>query len=73
MVGLIPLFAVETIEDKWLDKFPEFKKRTEWFMKNRPDLTGRYFLSAVEGQGKPPHSLDRYEGKIEKHSQIYAR
>jgi hypothetical protein len=39
MVGLIPLFAVETIEDKWLDDLPEFKKRTEWFLKNRSDLT----------------------------------
>ena len=38
MVGLIPLFAVETLDDEWLDKLPEFKKRTEWFIKNRPDL-----------------------------------
>ncbi len=39
MVGLIPLFAVETVEEKWLDNLPEFKKRTEWFLKNRADLT----------------------------------
>lgn len=38
MVGLIPLFAVETLEDAWLENLPEFKKRTEWFIKNRPDL-----------------------------------
>jgi hypothetical protein len=39
MVGLIPLFAVETLEEEWLENLPEFKKRTEWFLKNRPDLT----------------------------------
>jgi hypothetical protein len=39
MVGLIPLFAVETIEQEWLDSLPNFKKRALWFLENRPDLT----------------------------------
>jgi len=39
MVGLIPLFAVETVEEKWLDHLPELKKRTDWFLQNRADLT----------------------------------
>jgi hypothetical protein len=39
MVGLIPLFAVETLEEKWLDHLPELKKRTNWFLQNRADLT----------------------------------
>ncbi len=38
MVGLIPLCAIETIEADVLDALPEFRKRMEWFMKNRPDL-----------------------------------
>jgi hypothetical protein len=38
MVGLIPLFAVETLEPAVLDKLPGFKKRMEWFINNRPDL-----------------------------------
>jgi hypothetical protein len=38
MVGLIPLFAVETLESEVLDKLPGFKKRLEWFIDNRPDL-----------------------------------
>jgi hypothetical protein len=37
-VGLIPLFAVTTIEPALLDEVPEFKKRLEWFLANRPDL-----------------------------------
>jgi hypothetical protein len=39
MVGLIPLFAVETIEEEVLENLPAFKKRMEWFLENRPDLT----------------------------------
>ncbi|HSS96414.1 MAG TPA: hypothetical protein VLK33_05270, partial [Terriglobales bacterium] len=39
MVGLIPLFAVETVEPGILERMPDFKKRMEWFIENRPDLT----------------------------------
>jgi hypothetical protein len=38
MVGLIPLFAVTTIEPSLLEKVPEFKQRLEWFLEHRPDL-----------------------------------
>jgi hypothetical protein len=31
MVGLIPLFAVETLEPDLLEKLPGFKERLEWF------------------------------------------
>jgi hypothetical protein len=40
IVGLIPIFAVETIEPKMLEKLPEFKRRLEWFLNYRPDLAG---------------------------------
>jgi hypothetical protein len=39
MVGLIPLFAVETLEPDLLERLPGFKRRLEWFVENRPDLT----------------------------------
>jgi hypothetical protein len=39
MVGLIPLFAVETLEPEVLDRLPDFRRRLEWFIDNRPDLT----------------------------------
>ncbi len=39
MVGLIPLFAVETLEPELLVRLPGFKRRLEWFVENRPDLT----------------------------------
>jgi len=38
MVGLIPLFAVETLEPELLEKVPEFKRRLDWFLNYRPDL-----------------------------------
>ncbi len=39
MVGLIPLFAVETLDSTIIDKLPGFKRRLQWFMENRPALS----------------------------------
>jgi glycogen debranching enzyme len=39
MVGLIPLFAVESIAPDLLARFPDFTRRLEWFIDNRPDIT----------------------------------
>jgi hypothetical protein len=38
MVGLIPLFAVETLEPELLENLPGFRRRLEWFLNHRPDL-----------------------------------
>jgi hypothetical protein len=38
MVGLIPLFAVETLEPELLDRLPGFRRRLEWILAKRPDL-----------------------------------
>jgi hypothetical protein len=40
MVGLIPLFAVETLEPELLDRLPGFRGRLEWILNERPDLAG---------------------------------
>ncbi len=59
MVGLIPLFAVETLEREVLEKLPGFKRRMDWFLEHRQDLienvasmrapgvSGRRLLSVV--------------------------
>ena len=53
MVGLIPLFAVETLEPEVLDRLPDFKRRRlEWFIDNRPDLTHNLPCMRSEGTGK---------------------
>jgi hypothetical protein len=38
MVGLIPLFAVETLEPEMLKRVPGFTARMNWFLRYRPDL-----------------------------------
>jgi hypothetical protein len=38
MVGLIPLYAVEVIDDQILQALPEFAKRLSWLLEKRPDL-----------------------------------
>jgi hypothetical protein len=38
MVGLIPLFAVETIDQSLLEELPAFASRLRWFLNYRPDL-----------------------------------
>ncbi|MEO6710709.1 MAG: glucosidase, partial [Planctomycetota bacterium] len=39
MVGLIPLIAVEVLDGATIDRLPAFKKRMEWFLRHRSDLT----------------------------------
>ncbi|MBZ5513580.1 MAG: glucosidase [Acidobacteriia bacterium] len=38
IVGLIPLFAVETLEPEVVDRLPGFKRRMEWFLENVPHV-----------------------------------
>ena len=39
MVGLIPLYACTILDDDLIDKLPTFKKKLEWFKKNREHLS----------------------------------
>ena len=50
IVGLIPLFAVETLEPEALDRLPGFKRRLEWFIDNRPDLIENVACMRTEGK-----------------------
>jgi len=38
MVGLIPLFAVEVLDPEIMKHVPEFEKRLNWFLENKPEL-----------------------------------
>jgi hypothetical protein len=63
MVGLIPLFAVQTIEPETESYLPRFWRRMKWFIRNRPllreniipqerpDGKTRRLLSLVNGDG----------------------
>jgi hypothetical protein len=52
LVGLIPLFAVETLEPELLERLPGFKRRLEWFVDNRPDLTINVACMRTPGRGE---------------------
>lgn len=38
LVGLIPLFAVETLDSELIDKLPGFKRRMQYFIDNLPEF-----------------------------------
>jgi hypothetical protein len=52
LVGLIPIFAIETLEAEWLEELPRFKKRMDWFLQNRKDLTDHIACMETEGVEK---------------------
>ncbi len=35
LVGLVPLYAIERVEEHWIDRFPEFKANLLWILKNK--------------------------------------
>ncbi len=56
LVGLIPLFAVERLEEEWIKPFEEFSGHLHWFLKNRPELT-RDVVHTIEHDGQTTHAL----------------
>jgi len=66
MVGLIPLFAVGTIEPEVLDKLPNFKRRLYWFIENRPDLIGNVSCMRTPGEGERRLLAVAYRDRLEK-------
>ena len=52
IVGLIPLFAVETLEPDLLNRVPDFKSRLEWLLNHRPDLASLISRWNVMGSGE---------------------
>jgi hypothetical protein len=52
MIGLIPLFAVETLEPELLEQLPDFKRRLHWFLEYRPDLANLVSRWEEPGRGE---------------------
>lgn len=70
LVGLTTLFAVGAIEPQTLENLADFRRRTDWFLQNRPDLTNGVACMHTVGQAgrtllallsleKLPHILKR--------------
>ena len=53
MVGLIPLFAVEVLEEELLRNLPGFHKRMQWFLRNERELAQHVTLP--DGKGGADH------------------
>lgn len=53
LVGLIPLYATMTLEPSVVNRLPGFKKRMDWFLENRPDVSGRNMANMkARGRGE---------------------
>jgi hypothetical protein len=53
LVGLIPLYAIERLEDRWIESFHEFKANFNWFLQNKSHI--------VQGVC---HAVHRPEGRL---------
>jgi hypothetical protein len=49
MVGALPLIAVEVLEEDVIAKLPGFKKRMDWFLENRRDLSRHIAYDELAG------------------------
>ncbi|KAH8828359.1 Six-hairpin glycosidase-like protein [Flagelloscypha sp. PMI_526] len=56
LVGLIPLYATLVLEPSTINRFPGFKKRMEWFIDNRPEVSERN-MANMRGRGKGERRL----------------
>src|SRR2546426_10475222 len=51
MVGLIPIFAVETLEPETIDRLPGFRRRMQWFIDNHPEFREHVVETKRRGGG----------------------
>ncbi len=56
LVGIIPIFAVERLEEKWIEPFPVFHANLKWFLQNRQDIVQRC-VTTIERDGEKVHIL----------------
>jgi hypothetical protein len=66
MVGLIPLYAVLVLELETLQQFPGFKRRMQWFIRNRPDLKENVACMETPGVGARRLLAIAYRSKLQR-------
>ena len=49
LVGLIPLYAVERLEGKWIEPFPSFRENLDWFLKYRKEIVEQCVTTVQNG------------------------
>lgn len=57
LVGIMPLLAVETLEHDLVERLPVFKRRLNWFFKNRIYLRDTGNIACVKHPGKNSRRL----------------
>lgn len=53
IVGIIPLLAVEVLDEEQIEKLPGFKRRMQWFLRERRDLARH--ITYMEHSGPKAH------------------
>ncbi|MCA1561966.1 MAG: glucosidase [Acidobacteria bacterium] len=63
LVGLIPLFAIDVLEEDKIDDLPFFFNDVHWFIRNRPDLVGQAcYTETRDGERRDVLSIvDRHQ------------
>ena len=63
LVGLIPLYAIDMIDEEEVSGLPVFLSDVKWFIRNRPDLVGQAcFTDRVHGHTRHVLSIvDRHQ------------
>jgi hypothetical protein len=56
LVGLIPLYAIERLEEKWIEPFPVFRENFHWFIQHRRDIVERCVTKTIN-DGAATHVL----------------
>ena len=56
LVGLVPLFAVERLEENWIKPFKKFRANLHWFLRNRQDIVDEC-VTTLEHDGEQVHVL----------------
>ncbi|TWU43327.1 Mannosyl oligosaccharide glucosidase [Novipirellula aureliae] len=66
LVGLLPLIAIEILDEELLDELPGFRQRLDWFLQNRRDLAKHIEFAETSGHHRrmlisiaPRHRLRR--------------
>lgn len=59
MVGIIPMFCVEVLDQDKIDQLPGFKKRLDWFLRNRSDLTRHISYLQPDPESQEDATSDR--------------
>ncbi len=56
LVGLVPLFAAEVLENDIIERLPGFKKRMDWFLSHRPDLAEQVSYMELDAASRKEHA-----------------